>query len=228
MSEGNDTAFYLAKNFRVVGVEPDVAMFAQLSERFADDIAAQNLKIYNCAASEHAGEITEFFHHDQYQGISSLSNTRTEFAEGSYTAYKVLTIDWQSLTAKHGVPYYAKIDIERHEREFLRGMAGTPILPPYISVECFWFEAIERLQTLGYRAFQLIDQNPPGGFALPAIQREGAAITWSAWHHCSGPFGRDLPENNWLSFEDFKTLWQKIRPDQAATWYDCHARLTPP
>jgi FkbM family methyltransferase len=228
MSEGNDTAFYLAKKFRVIGVEPDVAMFAQLSERFADDIAAQNLKIYNCAASEHAGEITEFFHHHQYQGISSLCNTRTEFAEGSYTAYKVLTIDWHSLTAKHGVPYYAKIDIERHEREFLRGMAGALILPPYISVECFWFEAIERLQSLGYRAFQLIDQNPPGGFALPAIQREGAAITWSAWDHTSGPFGRDLPENNWLSFEDFKTLWQKIRPDQAATWYDCHARLTPP
>jgi len=228
MSEGNDTAFYLAKNFRVVGVEPDIKMFAQLNERFADDIAARKLKIYNCAASERSGDITEFFHHEKYQGISSLSKSRSEFAEGSYSAYKIITIDWQSLVQKHGVPYYLKIDIERHEREFLRGMANMPILPPYISVECFWFEAIEHLRNLGYRAFQLIDQNPAGGFSLPAIQREGAAILWSNWHHSSGPFGRDLPENNWRGFEDVKTLWHQLRPDQSQTWYDCHARLTPP
>jgi FkbM family methyltransferase len=228
MSEGNDTAFYRAKNFRVIGVEPDIEMFAHLTERFAADIAEAKIKLYNCAASEHAGEIIEFYHHDQHQGISSLSNSRAEFTPGSYTSYKILTIDWPSLSAKHGVPYYMKIDIERHEREFLRGMAKAPILPAYISIESYQLEAAQLLYELGYTAFQLIDQNPAGGFTLPTIQREGATITWHDWSHCSGPFGRDLPENNWLSFEEFRKLWLTIRPDQAPTWYDCHARLTRP
>jgi FkbM family methyltransferase len=134
MSEGNDTAFYLAKGFRVVGVEPDVQTYYALLERFAPEIEAGRLVIHNLAADARYGEIVEFFHHERHQGVSGLSHGRAEFALG-YKSYHVMTIDWATLIAQHGVPHYAKIDIEGNERAFLKGAAGSFPLPLYISIE---------------------------------------------------------------------------------------------
>lgn len=225
MSEGNDTAFYLAKGFRVVGVEADVKMFVALNQRFEAAIGAGMLTLYNCAASEQAGQIVEFFHHDQHQGLSGLSRQRAEFTEGAFTSYHVLTTDWSDLVARHGVPHYLKIDIEGHESAFLRGMKTAAALPPFVSIECHDLAPVEMLRDLGYARFQLVDQNPPGGFSLPALQREGRAISWQSWNHATGPFGRDLPEGEWVDFAEFRRRWQAARPDCARTWFDCHARL---
>jgi len=221
MSEGNDTAFYLAKGFRVVGVEPDVQMFYALQARFAPEIAGGRLVLHNAAAAAKAGEIVEFFHHEQAQGISGLSHTRPEFATG-YKSYHVLTTDWPTLTEKHGVPHYAKIDIEGHEAAFLGGAKGRSPLPDFCSVECYKLAPAEALYELGYRRFKLIDQNPPGGVALPQVQKEGRAIEWPAFHHASGPFGRDLG-GEWVDFEAFKTLWAAAERELHRTWFDCHA-----
>jgi FkbM family methyltransferase len=225
MSEGNDTAFYLAKGFRVVGVEADVKMFIELNDRFEAAISAGMLTLYNRAAGEQAGQIVEFFHHDRYQGLSGLSHARAEFADGAFTSYHVLTTDWRDLIDRHGVPHYLKLDIEGNEPAFLRGMKGAAVLPPFVSIECHDFAPVEMLQALGYRRFQLVDQNPAGGFCLPAVQREGRAISWETWTHATGPFGSDLPDDGWVDFAEFRRRWQAARPDCARTWFDCHARL---
>jgi FkbM family methyltransferase len=221
MSEGNDTAFYLAKGFAVVGVEPDVQAYLALRERFDSAISSGRLKIYNFAAAQSHGEMVEFFHHEQHQGISGLSCGRPEFVPGSYRRYPVLTINWAALVAAHGVPHYMKVDIEGHEVAFLRGLAGGRGGPEYLSVECYRLEVVEMLYELGYRRFKLVDQAPES-FRLPAPQREGDEIAWTQWHHASGPFGRDLT-GEWLDFEAFKAAWQAARPAQAVSWFDCHA-----
>ena len=133
-----------------------------------------------------------FFHHELHQGISGLSNTRAEFAS-RYTSYHVMTIDWPTLVGKHGVPYYAKIDIEGQESAFLSGITRGAPLPTYISVECHAFEPVRGLYDLGYRRFKLIDQNAPGGFYVPEHQTEGKSIFWPAFEHASGQFGSELP-----------------------------------
>jgi FkbM family methyltransferase len=224
MSEGNDTAFYLAKGFEVVGVEADAQIFATLTERFEAEIAAGALKIYNCAASDQAGRIVEFYHHNDHQGLSGLSKDRQEFAAGAYQSYPVLTIDWPTLVERHGVPYFAKIDIEGHEIAFLAGMAATADRPEYISVQCDRLAPAEALHRLGYARFKLVDQNPPAGFALPNPQREGNQIDWPVWHHASGPFGRDLP-GDWVDYPDFQHQWHTAQPACSRTWFDCHAWL---
>jgi FkbM family methyltransferase len=225
MSEGNDTAFYLAKGFRVVGVEAAVKTYFELCDRFSTEISASRLRIENFAASDSADRLIEFFHHDVHQGLSGLSRGRAEFKEGNFTSYFVSTINWPVLVARHGVPYYLKIDIEGAEAPFLSSMAGSEILPTYISVECHALAPVEALYELGYRHFKLVDQNPPGGFSLPAIQQEGRQIDWQKFHHSSGPFGRDLPAGDWLTLEDFKKAWHAVRPEMSHTWFDCHAWL---
>jgi FkbM family methyltransferase len=224
MSEGNDTAFYLAKGFQVVGVEPDAQIFAALTERFETEIATGALKIYNCAASDQAGQIVEFYHHNDHQGLSGLSKDRQEFAAGAYQSYPVLTIDWPTLVKRHGVPYYLKIDTEGHETAFLAGLAATADRPQYISVQCDQLAPAEALSCLGYAHFKLVDQNPPNGFAMQTPQREGNQIDWPTWHHASGPFGRDLP-GDWVDYPEFQRQWHNAQPARSRTWFDCHARL---
>jgi FkbM family methyltransferase len=221
MSEGNDTAFYLAKGFRVVGVEPDVEMFYALRERFAAEIASGQLILHNLAAGARHGDIVEFFHHPKHQGLSGLSHARAEFASG-YSSYHVLTIDWPALTEKHGVPHYAKIDIEGQEAALLASAAGAALLPSFISVECHSLAPVEALHALGYRRFKLIDQNPPGGLRLPTVQQEGKSIAWPQFSHASGPFGRDLP-GEWVDFARFRIQWEDAQPEYSRTWFDCHA-----
>ncbi len=218
ISEGNDTEFYLAKGFRVVGVEADAEVYYALCARFKAEIAAGRLVIHNAAAGARPGEIVEFFHHAQHQGLSGLQNSRAEFAPGSFRSYHVLTIDWATLTAKHGVPHYAKIDIEGAEGAFSSGAGGQP-LPDFCSVECHTLAPVQALYELGYRWFKLVDQNPEGGFALPETQREGQSIVGQNFVHASGPFGRDLP-GDWVDFGGFSALWQAARPLSHRTWFD--------
>lgn len=221
MSEGNDTAFYLAKGFRVVGVEPDVEMYYALQSRFAVEIAAGSLIVHNAAACARYGDIVEFFHHATYQGLSGLSANRAEFALG-YRSYHVTTINWPALIERHGLPHYVKIDIDGGEAVFLGAVAPGARLPEYISVKCHAPDPVQVLFDLGYRLFKLVDPNPPGGFGLPNPQAEGHSITGFEFNHASGPFGRDLP-GDWLDFQSLLSQWRAARPGYGRTWFDCHA-----
>jgi FkbM family methyltransferase len=222
MSEGNDTAYYLEKGFRVVGVEPDVKIYYALLERFAKAIDEGQLTIHNLAAGATYGDIVPFFHYEKHQGLSGLSKRGVA---GGGSSYHVMTIDWPSLTTKHGVPHYAKIDIEGHELPFLGGAADRCPLPNFISVECHEFAPVQALYDLGYRDFKLIDQNAPGGFYVPEHQTEGRSIDWPAFRafsHSSGPFGTELP-GAWLDLEKFRAAWLVAQPETKRTWFDCHA-----
>jgi FkbM family methyltransferase len=204
MSEGDDTEFYLAKGFWVVGVEPDVKTYLALRERFEAALQSGRLRIHNFVAGRHAGEIVMFHHHNEHPGLSGLCNERPEFAPGTYESYPVPTIDWRALRDKHGTPHFVKISIEGNETAFLEGMVSTDGLPEYISVKCRRLAPVEILHDLGYRHFKLVDRN------------------WSAWRQASGPFGRDLP-GEWVDFEDFKRQWLRADSDDVRIGFDCHA-----
>ncbi|MDR3504999.1 MAG: FkbM family methyltransferase [Acidocella sp.] len=222
MAEGDDTALYLAKGFRVVGLEPDAKTYYGLCERFAGEIKAETLTVLNYAAGRETGQILEFFHNDKHPRLSGFSAGRPEFASG-YTSYHVVTIGWAELVAQYGVPHYAKIDIEGAEVAFLAGAEGVA-LPAYISVECHDLGPAEALYKLGYRRFQLSDQNPPGGYAWPDPAREGRKAEGVDVNHTSGPFGAELPPD-WLDFEAFCAAWRAAKAQGRPTWHDCHATL---
>nr|WP_281376881.1 FkbM family methyltransferase [Acidocella aromatica] len=222
MAEGDDTALYLAKGFRVVGLEPSAKTYYGLCERFVAEIKAGRLTVLNYAAGRETGQILEFFHNDKHPRLSGFSAGRPEFASG-YTSYHVVTIGWAELVAQYGVPHYAKIDIEGAEVAFLAGAEGAA-LPAYISVECHDLGPAEALHKLGYRRFQLSDQNPPGGYAWPDPAREGRKAEGVDVNHTSGPFGAELPPD-WLDFEMFRTAWRAAKAQGKPTWYDCHAAL---
>jgi FkbM family methyltransferase len=223
VSEGNDTAFYLAKGFKVIAVEADPAMCRAIRERFRAAIDTGALQVLNLAASSTFGDQLEIFVHQVHQGISGIAK-RGEVPD-NYIKHSVTTVDWQTLLAQAGLPRYVKIDIEGNEMPFLKGMINNSgQLPEFISVECHKFQPVEMLRDMGYKRFRLVDQNPPGGFQLPSRQMEGLSVEGVNFNHASGPFGLDLfGDGYWLDFDLFQAAWTEVRPQLSHTWFDCHA-----
>ena len=222
VSQGNDTAFYLAKGFKVVAVEADSGACEGLRQRFANEIASGALVLLNFAASDRFGHHADFFVHDVHQGVSGVA-MRAELPTG-YSVQPVMTIDWNTLRAQAGVPRYLKVDIEGQEELFLNGMAGAEPVPEFMSVESYSFRPIDQLHALGYQRFRLVDQNPEGGFRLPERQLEGRTIAWPVFEYASGPFGLDVfGDGHWSTFEAVRDEWHARQPELVRTWFDCHA-----
>jgi FkbM family methyltransferase len=222
VSEGNDTAYYLAKGFRVIAVEADPAAYQALRVRFQAEIQRNALILLNLAASDTFGGFLEFFAHKVHQGISGVSK-RAEVAD-DYIRHFVMTIDWRTLLAQAGLPRYVKIDIEGSEVPFLRGMLREGRVPEFISVECYKFRATEMLHEAGYSRFRLVDQNPLGGFQLPDRQLEGSSVKKADFKNASGPFGLDIfADGDWMDFDSFKLAWKDAERKFNRTWFDCHA-----
>ncbi|HXE53786.1 MAG TPA: FkbM family methyltransferase, partial [Tepidisphaeraceae bacterium] len=51
MNNGDDTAYYLSKGYRVVAIEADPVLVEQATHRFASEIAAERVTILNVAVA---------------------------------------------------------------------------------------------------------------------------------------------------------------------------------
>lgn len=227
-SEGNDTAFYLDKGFRVVSVEADQRMYANICDRFSDAIASGKLFSYNAAAHFSAGQEITFWQNTTDQGVSSLKKSGKEKYQSSQNSITVKTINWKALVAVHGVPYFAKLVIEGGEVDFLRGIHSGENLPKYFSAECKSETVIDELNRIGYRKFKLVDQKTIRDFKEPSPAREGLTVGRNNTDHGSGLFGKDLPEGRWLSYEEVVGCLRSVRCliDSGVyrpSWFDCHA-----
>lgn len=221
VSEGNDTAFYLAKGFQVIAVEADPETCRRLRLRFAQQIGSGALRLLNFAASDRFGAALEIFVHRTHQGISGIAK-RSDVLD-DYDSRPVMTIDWRTLLAQAGMPRYLKIDIEGNEGPFLDGFRLAGGLPEFVSVECHQLDPARQLHEAGYRRFRLVDQNPRGGFQLPARQMEGSPVSTANFDHGSGPFGLDVfGDGEWSDFDEFRSAWTRARAEMHRTWFDCH------
>jgi FkbM family methyltransferase len=234
MSEGNDTAFYLRKGFRVVGIEADPMMAASLADRFAGSIAEGRLTVLNRAAADVSGAEVVFYHNARWQGLSGLAPTAQAALREGQTEHRVRTIAWRDIVAVAGVPRYCKIDIEGGEATFLKSVHGSDALPDYVSVEVHAFDPIAALYGAGYRYFKFVNQTMLGTLAgaLPNPPLEGLHVPDPDWNHASGPFGRELPDA-WQSFREACVTYEMIQRLKVhltilgGCWFDCHAAIDP-
>jgi FkbM family methyltransferase len=223
VSEGNDSAYYLSKGFRVVGVEADSVIFVGLAERFAEETNNGSLTLIKRAASDVSGNEITFLHNSVQQGISGTS--KHPHVKDGYTEFTVQTLSWDDLVKAHGVPYYCKVDIEGQEKLFLKNIIGFETLPTFFSVECHDLTPVTLLYAIGYRKFKLVDQVPEGGFINPNPPLEGKYVEAPNWHHASGPFGKELP-GEWLDFEQFVVAHREcVTLRHRGHWFDCHATV---
>ncbi|BBK36538.1 hypothetical protein STAQ_16160 [Allostella sp. ATCC 35155] len=233
MADGADTRFYLAKGFRVIAIEADPATAAIAREAFAPEIADGRLTILPCAVSDRDGRQT-FFCNRQQPAWGSLRPHWGAGAGAVVSPLEVEAVTLPTLFARHGVPYFAKIDIEGYDALAAATLAGQAELPRYVSLELHDGSGLAALAAAGYRSFKLVNQTMLWKVRLPNPPLEGRFVPTTAWKDASGPFGRESPGREWLSLDEataFAAAFLDLRRRQeflVSGWLDAHARLESP
>jgi FkbM family methyltransferase len=167
-NNGDDTAYYLKRGFRVVAVEADPDMAAACRRRFASEIGRGEVILLNVVIAEEDGTAV-FYISEGNRGVwSSLTEELARRTGLPARRVEVPARRFRGLLEEYGVPYYLKVDIEGADHLCLRDL--TPAnAPPYVSFEAsegkiedlFW------LAHCGYSRFKLIDQMDGFRQAMP-------------------------------------------------------------
>jgi FkbM family methyltransferase len=158
MNNGDDTAYYLHKGYRVVAVEVDPALIEQARERFADPIRQGRLELVQAAIG--ARRETAQFWICEGKSVWNSFDQRIASREGhTCHAIEVECRQFRDLLEQYGVPSYLKIDIEGHDTYCVADLHRQD-LPKYVSLEMDrQLDPLFMLRDLGYSRFKLITQN---------------------------------------------------------------------
>jgi len=222
MHNGDDTAYYLAKGFRVVAVEamPDFAAAAR--ERFQADIDRGAAVIENVGIADSVGEMTFYINPE-----NTVQSSFSPPAGSSWTPVRIPTAPLADIVRKHGHPDFLKIDIEHYDLEALKNLAAAGIIPKYISSEAHKVDILMQLYAMGYRRFRLVNGKWVAfTFGKVDIKRlTGQRTPYTFPKHSSGPFGDDVHAFPWMDIEGTMALWVNRVSILGRGWFDIHAAL---
>lgn len=156
MNNGDDTAYYLSRGFRVIAIEANPILAEECAKRFSTEVASGRLKILNVGVSDREGEFPFWI----CETVSEWSSFNREIASRDGCPHHDLTLPcrrFSSILAEHGIPFYLKIDIEGNDMLCLHELQKGS-LPKYLSLEAATADPIEHLVSLGYTHFKSISQ----------------------------------------------------------------------
>ncbi len=202
MNNGEDADFYLKKGFRVVAVEADPALCAEVAGRYPVEIAAGRLVIVNRAISPSGAPVRFFVCRTNTAWSTAVPALRDKWAAtgAEFVEIEVEGLEMRELVARFGVPHYAKIDIEGFDLVCLEGLRDAAPAPRFVSIEVDFYQAeamIRLLEQMGYERFALVGQLGVQAQRPPRPAREGRTIEYRFGEFCSGLFGEEMPEP-WL------------------------------
>lgn len=247
MNNGDDTAYYLAKGYDVIGFEADPKLVGHCRNRFSKEIEECRLIIINGAITNEIpdgyGKVNLYInpHH-----VWNSCNYEWANRWGSTHSIKVPYVDFLDCLKTYGVPYYMKIDIEGMDYLCLEALQNEWVtyIPNYISVELYMREFLYYLYllyNLGYTGYTFVQQFK---------HTDDPYIGWSFNKGSSGKFGNDVT-SEWmyggqlfnkylLTLNPEYRKWNKIndskigRPIRIALerllnkplpgWYDIHGK----
>lgn len=155
LHNGDDTAYYLHRGYRVVAIEANPELVARGRERFSTAIRQGRLTIVDVAVGSKEGVVP--FWISSNPEYSSLEQSEAAKWGQSCRAVTVRARRFGNILAQHGVPCYLKIDIEGADHHCLEDL--DPADPPrFLSFEKRRLEDLLAARRLGYRRFKLIAQ----------------------------------------------------------------------
>ncbi|HXU20465.1 MAG TPA: FkbM family methyltransferase [Verrucomicrobiae bacterium] len=165
--DGGDSAYYLARGYRVVAIDANPSMVERARSRFKADVEAKRLNLLNVGIAKSPGTAT-FWVSDKPEW-SSFNREIASRDDTHHRPVPVPVVPLSDLLSEYGIPHYLKIDIEGNDRLCVESLKGAE-LPQYVSVEAECVgdsdrlsdeEAVgtlESLREVGYRKFKLVSQ----------------------------------------------------------------------
>lgn len=229
-NDGSDTAFYLAKGFKVVSVEANPVLSQKLAERFSSEITSKQLELLSIGISDNFG-VSQFYINEHTDHWSSFD---VRYGARDATPYRMTVVKTFPLTylmLRYGCPYYMKIDIEGFDRGAIRHLRQMPVRPKFISFEEYGFEGFSEVAELGYNRFFMAPQYNKSWARPPATPLEGRFVNRVSTWTDSGLFGLEIP-GPWLTLADAQALYREsVRAEDFSyrgpimgEWFDIHAR----
>ncbi len=234
---GDDSDFYLQKGFNVVAIEANTVLVKAGTRRFANYIKEGRLKLINRVITDTKG-IVKFYINPTRSDWSSCDKRLAEIDNSKSITISVKTISIGDLCRKFGTPLYAKIDIEGQDVTAARQIYDLMEKPQYVSFETSkqtYMGIFSWLYISGYSSFQLVNQlkNPGRKDEKSNTSGEGKRLTdYRFSEFSSGFFGRDLPPDKWLAYDEALSRYLKYKElkildnqELALGWLDLHAKL---
>jgi len=157
MNNGDDTAYYLHRGFRVVAIEADPTLADAGRQRFADAIRDRRLEVVNAAIGPRQ-EVADFWVCEQHREWNSFDRAIASRNGLPHYAIPVQCYPFRHFLQEYGTPFHLKVDIEGHDHYCLEDLDAAD-LPRYVSFEMSALETLLTLHRLGYTGFKLITQN---------------------------------------------------------------------
>lgn len=222
---GDDTDYYLYKGHKVIALDGNISLIGNGNVRFREYINEGKLILINKAISTEVGFVNFYLN----QTCSDWSSCEKWLAESNGTKSEVVTVETTTLLElckEYGTPHYLKVDVEGVGGVVAKQLYGLKNKPQFISFETLWKtfgEVFAWLYVSGYKKFQLINQANN-----PSRDLENYKFTESS----SGFFGKDLPKDKWISYEELLERYMKYRDlriidkkELSLGWLDVHASL---
>jgi FkbM family methyltransferase len=170
MHNGDDTAYYLRRGFRVIAIEPNPALVATAAERFRREIEAGELKVLNVGVAAEDGELpfwvclTDSRLSSLYRGDASLDD-RHPVGE-----IRVPCRTFRSILDDFGVPFYLKVDIQGNDSLCVEALDPGDV-PKFLSIEFALWDAplMALLRARGFNRFKCISQTHFLPLQLPPL-----------------------------------------------------------
>lgn len=218
MHDGSDLEYYLKKGLKVVSIEANPDLCAQVIEAYRAEIEQGQLTIVNVAlSSQDSGEI-DFYIHKTNDVLSQLPRPADDVLD-QFEVRQIGQRKASSLILEYGTPYYVKIDLEHYDHIVLRELLSAGIVPDHISAEFWTFEVFALLITAGYTAFNLIEGRfVPLDYGNAVIATPHGPMPYTFPPHSAGPFGEDIA-SPWWDKEAFASVLVAV----GLGWRDIHA-----
>jgi FkbM family methyltransferase len=199
MHKGEDSAFYLAKGYRVVSFEANAELVAECRQRFAAEIDAGRLRIVEGAVTASDEPTVRFFKHP----VSTWGTTVEQIdARNAITAgseiVDVPAVNFTSILRETGIPSFMKVDIEGADMLCLEALLQFEQRPQSVSMEGHktdWSEleaSFSLLEQIGYDRFAVIQQGGIIGRVLNTRTLDGKPLAFRFEQDASGGFGSEI------------------------------------
>lgn len=188
MHNGDDTAYYLHKGYRVVAIEANPQLVERGHARFSAALRDGRLTIVPIGIAAERGQAEFYIAPGNLDVLSSFNRDMVERAASNLVKVQVECLPFRDVLATHGVPHYLKVDIEGNDSLCLAGLDARQ-LPAFVSIELdmqYGERDLETLRALGYSGFKCIRQNDLYEVSPARLAGE---LAWRRRAAASGPIG---------------------------------------